>query len=336
MKTHLRRDAPIHGFIAAYALVALLLAVRAGVTHKFAPLMYLAGIAGPSMFLAIGIGAGIWSLGSPSPFAALREAIRGLAKPSVLSGLLLFASVTLFVGVFTSVKTMLPDLVPFYADPLLADIDRQLHGGRAPWRYTVAVVPPGLTPAIEALYFGGWNLLLPGCMLAVAVVPALRNVRAQYVWTFLIAWALLGNVLAGAVMSAGPVYYHLVTGDGRFAELVAYLSQHSLAQVAWQGVLWRSHVDGTAIGSGISAFPSIHLANATMFVLLAGRIGRRWLWAAIAYCAFILFGSVYLGWHYAIDGYFSIAATALIWKAVGWALARRASRARGYRNSSWR
>jgi len=64
-----------------------------GVTHKFAPLMYLAGIAGPSLFLAVGIGAGIWSLGSPSPFAALHGAIRGLGKPSVLSGLLLFASV---------------------------------------------------------------------------------------------------------------------------------------------------------------------------------------------------------------------------------------------------
>ena len=28
MKTHLRRDAPMHGFIAAYALAALLLAIR--------------------------------------------------------------------------------------------------------------------------------------------------------------------------------------------------------------------------------------------------------------------------------------------------------------------
>jgi hypothetical protein len=321
VKRHLRRDAPIHGFIAAYALAALLLATYAGLAHKFAPLMYVGVIAGPGMVLGVGIGAGLWSLGSPSPFAALRGALRHLRQPPVLSGLLLFASVSLFVGVFVSVKTMLPDLVPFYADPLLADIDRVLHGG-APWRYAVAIVPPGVTPAIEALYFGGWNLLLPGCMLAVAVVPSLRDVRAQYVWTFLIAWALLGNVLAGAFMSAGPVYYQHATGSARFAELVAYLAQHSAAQ-EWQALLWRSHVEGNGFGSGISAFPSMHLANATMFVLLAARIGRRWMWAAIAYCAFILFGSVYLGWHYAIDGYFSIAAVLVIWKAVGWVIARR-------------
>lgn len=40
-------------------------------------------------------------------------------------------------------------------------------------------------------------------------------------------------------------------------------------------------------------------------------------WAGIANCALILFGSVLLGWHYAIDGYFSIAATIVIWKIVG-------------------
>jgi len=31
----------------------------------------------------------------------------------------------------------------------------------------------------------------------------------------------------------------------------------------------------------------------------------------------ILFGSVLLGWHYALDGYFSIIATISIWKIVG-------------------
>jgi TRAP-type C4-dicarboxylate transport system permease small subunit len=64
----------------------------------------------------------------------------------------------------------------------------------------------------------------------------------------------------------------------------------------------------------------MHLANSTLIVLLASRVHRWLMWAAVAYCGLIQFGFVYLGWHYALDGYFSIAATVMIWKMVGWAL----------------
>jgi hypothetical protein len=37
----------------------------------------------------------------------------------------------------------------------------------------------------------------------------------------------------------------------------------------------------------------------------------------LAYAAVILFGSIYLGWHYAVDGYVSIAVTYLIWRFSG-------------------
>jgi hypothetical protein len=152
----------------------------------------------------------------------------------------------------------------------------------------------------------------------------------QYLWTYVLAWPLLGNVVAGAVMSAGPVYYGLVTGDARFAGLLDYLGHYSLAQ-QWRADLWHSYVTGTAgFGTGISAFPSLHLANATLLVLLASRVHRALMWTAVAFCGVILFGSVHLGWHYAVDGYFSIIATVAIWKAVGWALAGTHQGKRGH------
>jgi hypothetical protein len=328
MKTHLRRDAPIHGFVAAYALAALLLAEVADVPHKFAPFTYAgmlaAGLVGP--FALIMAAVGLWSLRSPRPIQAMRENLRAmLSGPHTLAGLLLFASMLLFMGVFLSVKTMLTDIVPFHADPLLAEMDRLLHG-QDPWRYAVKVLPAPLTPALEAVYFGVWALLLTALMLAVLLVPALKPVRAQYVWTTIVTWVVLGNVLAGAFMSAGPVFYARVTGgDARFDALLSFIAQHSTGHGFGHRLLWRYHLSGeVGIGAAISAFPSMHLAAATLFVLLAARIDRRWMAAAIVYCAVILFGSVYLGWHYAIDGYFSIAAVLVIWKGVGWALARRA------------
>src|SRR5205085_2501146 len=72
------------------------------------------------------------------------------------------------------------------------------------------------------------------------------ELRAQYLWTYLLMWPLLGNIVAGAVMSAGPIYYGLVTGDqSRFAGLVSYLGQCT-PLMAGAADLWNSHLTGQA------------------------------------------------------------------------------------------
>lgn len=339
---YVRRDAPIHGFVVCYALVGLALSVTAGVPHKFVPLAYvgvlplvtlLVSVFTVVVVLALVLGSRLRSMVSGKPFAGLRRAPKRAVSPRLLAALLLFFSLCLFMGVFSSIKTVLPDLVPFFADPWLADVDRLLHG-KAPWRYSVSLLPPALTGALERLYFGGWAILLLGTILAVLLVPRLAAVRSQYLWTMLVMWPLLGNIIAAATMSAGPVYFELVTGSARFAGLVDYLERYSIAQPWGQAYLWNSYVSGEAgAGSGISAFPSMHIANATLFALLARRVHRWLFWIASAFCAVILVGSVHLGWHYAIDGYFSIAATVLIWKTVGRVLERQRRRTTAWLNT---
>lgn len=322
-----RRDAVFHGFVAAYALAGLLLGIAAGAPHKFVPLSYIGGAAWamPRILLLVLAGIGLWSLRGPAPWQAYLTRLCKVFDPQVVAGLLLFASLSIFMGVFTSIKTMLPDIVPFFADPYLADLDDVLHG-RDPWLFAISLLPPQLTPVLEGLYFPAWSAVLSGSMLAVLLAPKLRHLRTQYVCAVLIIWPLLGNVLAGALMSAGPVYYERVTGEvhHHFAGLADFLARHSLAQPLGQKFLWKSYMAGEAgAGSGISAFPSLHLASATLAVLLAHRVHPRLMWVAVAYCTLVLFASVHLGWHYAVDGYFSIAATVLIWRMVGRTVAAR-------------
>lgn len=318
----LRRDAAFHVFVAGYAAVGLVLGIGAGVPHKFVPLSYMGTFAAvPYQILALVVSViGLWSLRSSSPVRAFGELLRKALSPHTVAGLLLYATLIVFMGVFTSIKSMLPDLVPFFADQQLADIDRMLHGGQAPWRYTTAWVLPQLVPALELAYHLVWGLCLWGATWAALLLPRLRKVRSQYLWVFLIAWPLLGNVIAAAVMSAGPVYYDEVTGATRFTGLELYLHRHSMLEHV-RTMLWNIHVEGSAgLGSGISAFPSMHVANSTLLVLLAAHVGKALKWVAVLYGAVIMFGSVHLGWHYAVDGYFSIAATSLIWLGVGWLL----------------
>jgi membrane protein implicated in regulation of membrane protease activity len=60
----------------------------------------------------------------------------------------------------------------------------------------------------------------------------------------------------------------------------------------------------------------MHVAIAMLNALFIREIlGRLAAFLAWSYLAFILFGSVYLGWHYAVDGYASIVLVAIIYWA---------------------
>ena len=48
--------------------------------------------------------------------------------------------------------------------------------------------------------------------------------------------------------------------------------------------------------------------------------------AGWSFAALILFGSVYAGWHYAVDGYLSISVVSLLWYLTGRFVLPQASR----------
>lgn len=156
----------------------------------------------------------------------------------------------------------------------------------------------------------------------------------RFVALHALVWVLLVNVLALAFLSAGPVYHDRLVGSEMFGGLDAALASSGVSgsyMGTMQAFLWSSYVAGTQeAGTGISAFPSVHVGMATVFALY---LFERAHWLAVpglVIVATFQFFSVYLGWHYTIDGYVSITVMGLIWAL----LRRRSATPNGVRGAA--
>ncbi len=245
---------------------------------------------------------------------------RFLSNLSLL-GYALIASVVLQTA-FSFLKSTIPAIVPFYADPALAAADRWLHGGNDPWEISHRIGAHLPMDWLLPVYLSVWTVPALGLAVVLTVADADRERIARFLVLYLFCWIFLGNILAILGASVGPVFYDALEGGGRFAGLQVALAQSGLTDGtvgAIQAYLWRSYAEqGMAIGSGISAFPSVHVGIATLTALYLMERSR---WLAIpgfAFLAAILFLSVYTGYHYAIDGYASI-----VLMAGAWAMLRR-------------
>jgi hypothetical protein len=319
----LKRDWTLFAFIGAYGLLTCLLAYAIGEPKHIVAFAYLIRwwsvlpILGGLLVAYVGFRA----LPYPSPVRGLFTEVRAMLSGERVAGLVLFFAVAVYHGLFTSIKTMLPHLAGGYAwDRQLADLDALLHG-QDPWLYLGALDP--ITHLMMPAYTRFWFVLVAAFPLCACLFWR-KALRDQFLWTFMLAWALLGNLMAGLFLSGGPIYYHKLVGGPRFSEIVSRIVSAETDVSATPAILWHAYSTDTAtMGAGISAFPSLHLSMATLFFLAAWRMDRRFGLVMLAFLAFVQVASVHLGWHYAIDGYASIALTLGLWKVVGWALNRR-------------
>jgi len=326
LRTAVYNDAAIYLFAAGYLILGYLHLSSAGYLVLGALNAYVAawsinfGLLGPFFVTAIGVIHIILRLNSRRHLA-----FRAMFAPRrlgrfVAGTLMLLTAVLLFTAMFSAVKTSLPIGNGFAFDIIHADIDRVVHFGVDPYRLLYIVAgDPLVLRIVEFNYNVLWFVICYFTLYWVVTSPRTERIRVRYVLTWMISWIIIGNAMAGTWLSAGPAYYGLVTGDtARFADQLALLatsagqpnSAHNM-----QAYLWRLHETGNAgIGSGISAFPSIHVAVTVINALFIGEISRRAASLMWAYVGFIICSSVYLGWHYAIDGYVSvICVTAIYW-----------------------
>ncbi|MGX7873732.1 phosphatase PAP2 family protein [Mesorhizobium sp. ORM6] len=272
--------------------------------------------------LAAGLGlvALIFARQSPTRFMIDMVSQRWLGAAPVI--LLFFLCIT----AFTTFKTAIPDIVPFYADHMLAELDLRLHGAD-PWTWTHNVVSEPASTVIFIGYGYGWHVQWFGTLLFVAFWNSPAG-RLRYLWALALTTILCGTILAMALSSTGPIFHDHFYGGERFAALRSALSRNGFAAPVhiYADYLLTAYESGRPeLGGGISAMPSMHVAFATLNALFLSGFGRRWALAGWSFAAFILFGSVYTGWHYAVDGYLSMLVVSVLWYLTGRFLLPRSS-----------
>ncbi|MDK1375452.1 MULTISPECIES: phosphatase PAP2 family protein [unclassified Sinorhizobium] len=264
------------------------------------------------LFFVLITGSMIVAPGAPIQF--LKQSLRERWRGAVVTTVIFCFSVT----AFSTFKHHIPAAVPFFADRPLADLDDLLFGNQ-PWRLLHQISSPAIGPPLYFLYGNVWFAQLFGTFL-LALFLTDADLRRRYLVAFTISAILLGTVLRVAGASAGPIFYDRMFGGDRFADLIIALS----SEIAGRKMLDAANYlhsaylsDDAVFGSGISAMPSMHVAMAVLNALFLSSLNR---WAGAlgwAYAACIMFGSVYFGWHYAVDGFVSAVAMFAIWHVAG-------------------
>ncbi len=319
--------------IGGYTLAGWVTTSLLGAGDRFGPMLYsetLAVIVGVFLVAFFG-GYPIYVIAFVRPkrltaYIVANMADRFLTRRRLLAALPVFVMMPVFLGAFTSLKSLIPVMNPYGWDVTFAAWDRTLHGGLDPWEWLQPLLGHPLISTSINLIYNSWLAVLYIVLLWQTFSTQNPRLRMQFLLTFVLTWVLLGTVAATALASAGPVYFGRVTGvEDSFAPLMAYLQSvnesYPIGALNAQEFLWKIYLEGGyAPGSGISAMPSLHVAMVFLFALLGWRSGLFPGMVLTAYAVVIFIGSVNLGWHYAIDGYVGIAGAWLIWKFAGFVL----------------
>lgn len=272
------------------------------------------------------------------PFLALRARLEANELSNrIIIGLPVALVLPIFFSLFTSIKVGLSKITPFYADTTIIAIDRTIHGGVDAWQILHPLL--GYGPIISGLnsFYNLWFVEMFVVLFCVTFSTSNERLRSQYLMAFVLAWALLGNLAASIFASVGPAFVMPYYGDATFSPLMNHLQTIDAVYPLWalktQGALLaNAALGGPQFGSGISAFPSLHVAVAALNAIYLWRFGGLLRWGSVIFLIAIQLGSVHLAWHYGIDGYASMLATPIIWAAAGLISGGRKSKAQTARS----
>lgn len=256
------------------------------------------------------------SAGVKSPFAHVAKFVRTKKKECLLFIFGIFlAGVNMTTFMWT--KPLLNYLVPFWADPLLADLDKAIFLGNDPWQFLTQLN----TTAMAIFYHRGWfAMMLIVLIIVLASAPSAK--KSATMLTYFLLWSVIGPVIHILLPAAGPIFFADLGYGDRFSSLESVPETKEVAVYLWNIYAGQ----GFGPGSGISAMPSLHIAT-TAWMVIATWIFARWMFLLMLLAGLLIFLlSISLGWHYAADGIVGAIAAAVCYYVLHSVYTDRATR----------
>ena len=240
-----------------------------------------------------------------------------LQKTSVYA-IIALISFAVFMFSYSTIKTRIPEIMPFAWDEIFMKMDRALFFGNDPWvLFSWIYDSPQILAVMDTVYDMWAGILVGTWALCFVAYNYPAHVRFRFPLALLITWFIGGNIMAILLSSAGPCYYAAVTGLSdpyaqQLATLTALDAESTLRAVRYQEILWNVYESPSLGLGGISAMPSMHCATTALLVLFAWKkpVLRA---ISLLFFGFIFISSFVLAWHYAVDGLLALPIAMLSW-----------------------
>jgi hypothetical protein len=219
-------------------------------------------------------------------------------------------SVEIIITIYTTIKQAIPLINNAVYDFQLITIEKWIHLGFNPaWGLANSNPSPFWTKTLDINYYL-WFIVKP---LFFSYFLTHRNQckRDHFISTYLGIW-IIGVLIGLSIPSHGPCYVDPELFPVENMQLSQHVQDKLLKAYHNLDQITLSCNGGMTYGMGIMALPSLHVAVCIFYVYFFWSEGLLWRWGTIIFTLMIFLGSLYTGWHYAVDGYVAVLIVLLI------------------------
>ncbi|OPX40881.1 MAG: hypothetical protein B1H13_05080 [Desulfobacteraceae bacterium 4484_190.3] len=250
---------------------------------------------------------GIRLKGKSGPLESIKASLiymkdRFLNCASLFEFFRILAALKIVMTIHCTVKQAIPIINPALYDDILWKIDKFIHFGFSPTLLSLKLFSAtDITSFIDFTYIIWYFLKIPFFIIFIWFVD--QKKRDHFFSAYFLLW-VIGGLSAVLFPSVGPVY--------KYPDLFAGLNiphASELQKQLWihyNGILLHPENFRAFVYEGVAAFPSLHVAVIALFCIFSRELNKIFFISMLCYTVIVQAGSVHLGWHYAVDGYFGV------------------------------